>query len=530
MSPRSSKFAAVLALVCLLFITSPLHTRADGGDVDEKDVFVLTDKNFNKTLTKHKYALVEFYAPWCGHCKNLKPAYAQAATQVKKYDESILVAKVDATVETKVAGEFAIRGFPTLKWFVDGKEAMDYGSGRTADEIVAWIKKRTGPPSTVITSAEELKAAKDSQVAMFGYFESFNEKDEHHAAFEGLASKTDDASFFKLSDAAVAKELGISSSPGFVVTRNYPEFGFEAVASEGHPAMKGDGKDSAGDVGEQLAALLASEKLPAFIEFNPTSASRIFGSGIVHQVIAVAPKKELAAGKDLYKQLVKASSLTRGKVVWVTAPLDSDDSGPIMNFFGLDKDSNEAQIVGFNSQGSKKYALAEGKKISAENLAEFALAVVDGTASKRVKSAPVPKEPTEDDVTVVVGSTFESIVKDPTKDVLLEVYAPWCGHCKSLAPTYSKLAKRFSKVPSVVIAKMDGTENEVPDLEVQGYPTIIFFPAEENASQVPYEGGRDLKGFTKFIKENAKIEYELPKKKKSAASSSGDEETVHEEL
>ena len=529
MSPKSSKFAAVLALTCLLFVTAPLHIRAE-EDVDEKDVVVLMDKNFNKTLTKHKYALVEFYAPWCGHCKNQKPAYAQAATQVKKYDESILVAKVDATVETKVAGEFSIRGFPTIKWFVDGKESMDYGSGRTADEIVAWIKKRTGPPSTIVTSSAELKAAKENQVAMFGYFKSFDdEKDKHHAAFESLASKTDDAAFFKLSDASIAKELGISSAPGFVVARNYPEFGFEAVEGADHPAMKEDADKT--EVADRLAAFLAAEKLPAFIEFNPTSASRIFGSGIVHQVIAVAPKKKLAPKTDLIKQLTKASSLTRGKVVWVTAALESEDSAPIINFFGLDKESSDPQIVGFNSQGSKKYALDEGKKITAENLAEFGLAVVDGTASKRVKSAPVPKQPTEDGVTVVVGSTFESIVKDPTKDVLLEVYAPWCGHCKSLAPTYAKLAKRFSKIPSVVIAKMDGTENEVPELDVQGYPTIIFFPAEDNASQVPYQGSRDLKGFTKFIKENAKVEYELPKKKKGSSSGAGDEETAgHEEL
>ncbi len=77
---------------------------------------------------------------------------------------------------------------------------------------------------------------------------------------------------------------------------------------------------------------------------------------------------------------------------------------------------------------------------------------------------------------------------------LSKVYAPWCGHCKSLAPIYKKLAKRFSAVDNVVIAKMDGTENEHPDVEAKGYPTILFFPAGENKKPISFEGGdRSLK-------------------------------------
>lgn len=100
--------------------------------------------------------------------------------------------------------------------------------------------------------------------------------------------------------------------------------------------------------------------------------------------------------------------------------------------------------------------------------------------------------------------------------------APWCGHCKTLAPIYAKLAKRFAKVDSIVIAKMDGTENESEHVTVQGYPTLVFFPADKSKKSIPYEGERTLKGMTKFLKKHAKIPYELPKKK--ADSKDGDEE------
>jgi hypothetical protein len=54
----------------------------------------------------------------------------------------------------------------------------------------------------------------------------------------------------------------------------------------------------------------------------------------------------------------------------------------------------------------------------------------------------------------------------------------------------------------------------------QGFPTLIFFPAEEGADPIPYEGGRTLGDLTKFIKKHAKVPFELPKKKKKGEEGS----------
>jgi thiol-disulfide isomerase/thioredoxin len=64
-----------------------------------------------------------------------------------------------------------------------------------------------------------------------------------------------------------------------------------------------------------------------------------------------------------------------------------------------------------------------------------------------------------------VGSTYDAIVKDPTKDVLLEVYAPWCGYCQQLAPEYARLAGALAGVDSLVLAKVDKDDNEHADLD-----------------------------------------------------------------
>lgn len=63
---------------------------------------------------------------------------------------------------------------------------------------------------------------------------------------------------------------------------------------------------------------------------------------------------------------------------------------------------------------------------------------------------------------VVVGENFDEIVNDPTKDVLIEFYAPWCGHCKTLEPKFNELGEKFAGSKDIVIAKMDATANGVP--------------------------------------------------------------------
>ena len=79
---------------------------------------------------------------------------------------------------------------------------------------------------------------------------------------------------------------------------------------------------------------------------------------------------------------------------------------------------------------------------------------------------------------------MEAVINDPTKDVLLEVYAPWCGACRSFAPDYTKLAAAMADIPSVVVAKMDGSENDHREFEVQEFPTLLLYPAEKDAKAI----------------------------------------------
>ena len=123
-----------------------------------------------------------------------------------------------------------------------------------------------------------------------------------------------------------------------------------------------------------------------------------------------------------------------------------------------------------------------------------------------IKSARPPKK--QGAVKVVVGSTFEKIVKDPKKDVLIELYAPWCGHCKKLEPAYTALAKKLKKEKNLIIAKMDATANDAPEeFSASGFPTIYFAPSNNKDKPLKYEGGRDAESFEKYLKEHATVSF-----------------------
>jgi len=118
-----------------------------------------------------------------------------------------------------------------------------------------------------------------------------------------------------------------------------------------------------------------------------------------------------------------------------------------------------------------------------------------------------------------VSTQFDEIVYDKEKDVFIEFYAPWCGHCKKLAPIWDELATLVSAKTAnsnIVIAKMDGTENDLPahvPFRLQGFPTLKLFKAGDN-EVIDYNGDRSLEDLISFLKTNTKntIDIDAPLK------------------
>lgn len=161
------------------------------------------------------------------------------------------------------------------------------------------------------------------------------------------------------------------------------------------------------------------------------------------------------------------------------------------------------------------------KDLSAKKLGAFVDDFIAGKVEASIKSEPIP-EKQDGPVTVVVAKNYKDIVLDDSKDVLLEFYAPWCGHCKSLAPKYDELAGLFKgHADKVVIAKVDATANDVPD-EIQGFPTIKLFKAGEKDTPIDYSGARTVEDLANFVRDNGSHKVDvLAEEAKAAVDTEG---------
>jgi protein disulfide-isomerase A1 len=435
------------------------------------DVLDLTNDNFDEKLKEHSVVLVEFFAPWCGHCKTLAPKYEVAATQLKG---KATIAKVDCTAQEQVCSRFGVRGYPTLKLFRDG-QASEYNGAREADALVSFMKKQVLPAVSVLESAEVKNFADSDKVVVIGFFESTEGKD--FDTFSSVAKQLrDDYTFGVSTDAAVASELG-AEVPGVILFKKFDER--KNVFDE--PLTK-----------TALSSFIKANAIPTMDDIGPQNYQKFVDSGLPLAYLFVTEEHRAEVG-PLVETVAKEF---KGKVNFVY--IDAQQYGGHASNLNLKVGEWPAFSVQF-PKDNQKFPLTGA--ITTEAVREHVAGILSGSIKPSIKSQPVPA--TQGNVVVLVGKNYAEIVNQK-KDVLVEFYAPWCGHCKKLAPIYDELGDFYADNDNIIIAKMDATENDLPPgtpFQVAGFPTIKFIKAD--GSIIDYNGDRSLAHFKEFISENA---------------------------
>ncbi|XP_031277725.1 protein disulfide isomerase-like 1-6 isoform X2 [Pistacia vera] len=481
----------------------------------QRIVLELNSDNAKRVAEGNEFVLLLGYAPWCARSAELMPQFAEAATSLKELKSPLLMAKIDAERYSKAASSLGIKGFPTLLLFVNGT-SQAYTGGFSAAEIVIWARKKTGVPViriNTVKAAEEF--LKKYPMFVLGKFDKFEGPD--YEEFLKAATSDNEIQFVETSSSEVARVL----YPDIKATNHF----LGLVKSEPVRYTEFDGAFEM----DKILQFLEYNKFPLVIKLTEINNIKVYASPINLQVFVFAKADEL---KGLHEPLQNVARKFKGKVLGLTIfnPLkqilllcrsniflfdilllvqiifisvDSKDENlakPFLTILGLEESENTV-VTAFDTKISSKFLLESDPTES--NIEEFCSRLLHGTLSPYFKSQPIPDN-TDASVKIIVGKTFDDLVLGSPENVLLEVHTPWCINCETTSKQMEKLAKHFKGLDNLVFAKIDAAGNEHPKLQVDDYPTLLFYPADDKANPIKLPTKQSSKDLASFINKQLK--------------------------
>ena len=453
----------------------------------DDDVVVGTKDNFENLISKDELTFVKFYAPWCGHCKKMAPDFQKAATELK--GKAVLV-DLDATEAKELATKYEVRGFPTLKLFSKGEVIADYSGGRSTEDMVKYIERALLPSFTKLEDEKAVKTFVEENSGKVMVFGSSLDKFAFEFKKVSIAIHDilpDTIAFGTVEDASLLKSITKDTE----------------ISKDQVVIARSDGSVDVytGEV-DGLQKWIKAGALPSFQELSRENAVLYTEAGKPIFILFQDPKKK---NEKIVDNIQKIADKYRGTDAPLFCWVNAVELKSFVDHIGLGDADPAIAIYDFSNDA--KFIFNE--EYSDEALASWVEKFTKGEIAQHMKSEPVP-EKNDEPVYVVVADSWKDVVENKDKDVLIEQYAPWCGHCKALAPVLDELATELKDAENIVIAKMDATKNDAPAAyKASGYPTLHFFAAGSDKG-VPYEGGRTKEDFLKFLRENATNKDSIP--------------------
>ncbi|XP_059562317.1 protein disulfide-isomerase TMX3 isoform X3 [Myotis daubentonii] len=181
------------------------------------------DESF-KDNRKDDIWLVDFYAPWCGHCKKLEPIWNEVGLEMKSIGSPVKVGKMDATSYSSIASEFGVRGYPTIK-LLKGDLAYNYRGPRTKDDIIEFAHRVSGALIRPLPSQQMFEHVQKRHRVFFVYVggESTLKEKYIDAASELIVYTY----FFSASEEVVPEYVTLKEMPAVLVFKDETYFVYD---------------------------------------------------------------------------------------------------------------------------------------------------------------------------------------------------------------------------------------------------------------------------------------------------------------
>jgi len=484
---------------------------------EDSAVKMLDSSNFDKLVgNAGQLALVEFYAPWCGHCKQLAPEYVKAAELLKGFVD---VYAIDASDESNagIARSQQIQGFPTIKLF-NGLKVIPYASGASAKEIADFAMKYVNNVKT-LTSKNYKKWLKKKDLVRVMLF---TKKADAGEFYNILSKKFDGHALFGMvrKDKKIAKKFKVSYSDKNTILV------FEKGSKEPIWYMGG------------------MRKLP-------------FKKFLMKYIPEVKPDKDDFLPKVLDESCWQATCKKKGLCVVMISNHDEEESERVHDsVMEAQEETDSASLFGWVQidgvvhrewctavfGGGMNWDLPQVVVISTvknmyaqyfgsyshHTISSFVSGILTGsTRTAKISAEEIPQLPTDtthckvpekkkkkkkskgksgtgpgygsDLLVTLTSENFQQEILDSPKPAIVEFYAPWCGHCKNLAPHYAKAATKLNGMVTFGVVDCTTQEELCGEYSIEGFPTLKTFEMEAD-TPADYQGPREAKGIAKYAK------------------------------
>jgi protein disulfide-isomerase A1 len=419
------------------------------------------------TWTDYSEAIVILYANWWYYFLSSHSSLALASLENALSHFSIPSFKLEASTR---AEEFKIKGFPQIFYYKNG-DYLKFISEKSEESLIHWIRRLTSP---VILENSEEKTSLRVQKEMCEQFESC-------LIATGLHSDL-------LKDIYRMTELEIYSLPGSEGLTLYQDYG-EAITNYSGPMVKG-----------AIFEFIEAQMRPAVLPLQRQYLEQLFKAGSKAMILFRDRRTRY------YDSEIKAvGSALKGKIDLLVADVTDPLGKQLQQLLKIpDKRLPVVRIL-ISHGGSLNFTQYNlGDEITSSSLLLFYEKYQKSLLFPYTLSQDLPKKPTENRVHVVVYQTFESIIKDSAKNVLLMYYTPYCSYSKSLLPVLEQLAYDLRQVANLAIGKYDAYNNAVIE-PIKGFPTLRLYVF--GSDHVDYVGERTLELLKAFVLRNIVPEY-----------------------
>ncbi|CAD8069700.1 unnamed protein product [Paramecium primaurelia] len=457
-------------ILCLLGLSAFGYTFPYDGDV-----LVLNDNTINAAIKQFDYLLVEFYASWCGHCKQFAPEYSQFATQVKEAGQSFIVAKLNGGDQEKQAmNRYKVSSFPTIILLIKG-HAVPYNGDRSANGLMNFVTQALEDKLVRVDEIDDVyKFLSDNNLSLL-YFVKDSQQPE--LQIYSMAAKIFPHLKFGYTTSAYARKLYDVDEGQIVLFRTFEERRKEFTDQL---------------TLEKLTNFLYENSTPSFEELDNKSYASIFNKNTPALILFWSQQSQET--KDVLK-LIAPNIKKRITVVSVYS--DNYMVNQVTSHLFINTPTFPSLYYYKTTNEVYKF---EGQ-ITVENVMRFVHEANNGKIKRKQKSQPIPNQTSN--VLKVVGDTFDQLVLNSKKNTLVQFCQT--SNSKCYEPEFEDLAEELKKNDNLVLAQIDLSYNDLDSVNIENYPGFKLYIPKVTSNPINFEQEFSKDNLYAFIKQNVQL-------------------------